>query len=120
MLELASHIVETKAGHFDPKQFEDSYEDALKDLLRRKQAGKPIEWPERRQPAKVINLMDALRQSVQAEGKGAPAQPKKRGRKRIAGQTEMLLPIEGKQAQRNAAVRRQSEPAKRTSRRKAS
>ena len=120
MLELASHIVETKAGHFDPKKFEDRYEDALKDLLKRKQAGKPIERPERREPAKVINLMDALRQSVQAEQKGAPAQPKKKGRKRIAGQTEMLLPIEGKQARAQAAARTQRDRQTKQSRRKAS
>jgi non-homologous end joining protein Ku len=39
MLELASHIVETKSGHFEPDKFEDQYEDALKELLKRKQAG---------------------------------------------------------------------------------
>ena len=32
MLDLASHIVETKAGHFDPSKFDDRYEDALKGL----------------------------------------------------------------------------------------
>jgi DNA end-binding protein Ku len=37
MLELATHIVETKKGHFDPKKFEDRYEGALKDLLKKKQ-----------------------------------------------------------------------------------
>jgi non-homologous end joining protein Ku len=37
MLELASHIVETKAGHFEPEKFEDQYEDALKELLKKKQ-----------------------------------------------------------------------------------
>ena len=31
MLELASHIVETKSGHFEPEKFEDQYEDALKE-----------------------------------------------------------------------------------------
>src|SRR5258708_720029 len=66
MLELASHIVQTKAGHFDPKKFEDHYEAALKDLIKKKQSGEPIERPERREPAKVINLMDALRRSVKA------------------------------------------------------
>jgi DNA end-binding protein Ku len=71
MLELARHIVESKAGHFDPKKFEDQYEDALKELIRKKQSGKPIERPERREPAKVINLMDALRRSVQAEKGGS-------------------------------------------------
>src|SRR6266487_3902328 len=67
MLELASHIVETKSGHFKPEEFEDHYEDALKELLKKKQSGKPIERPERREPAKVISLMDALRRSVDAE-----------------------------------------------------
>src|SRR5437660_2205047 len=41
MLDLASHIVKTKAGHFDPSKFDDRYEDALKDLLKKKQEGKP-------------------------------------------------------------------------------
>ncbi len=48
MLDLAGHIVETKAGHFDPKEFEDQYEDALKDLIKQKQSGKPIERPRSR------------------------------------------------------------------------
>src|SRR5216684_4490921 len=78
MLELASHIVETKAGHFEPKKFEDQYEDALKDLIRKKQSGKPIEVPERREPARVINLMDALRRSVEASGAARSAKAKAR------------------------------------------
>src|SRR2546427_10825910 len=83
MLELASHIVETKAGHFEPEKFEDQYEDALKELIRKKQSGKPIERPERREPAKVINLMDALRRSVDAERGGARDKPDRRaGRQR--------------------------------------
>lgn len=73
MLELAAHIVKTKEGHFDPDRFDDRYEDALKELIRRKQQGKPIEQPQRREPAKVINLMDALRRSVEASRGGKPA-----------------------------------------------
>jgi DNA end-binding protein Ku len=90
MLELASHIVNTKAGHFDPTQFEDRYEDALKDLLKKKQEGKPIERPERREPTNVVNLMDALRKSVEASSKGqsqarrsgSAEQPKKKKSRR--------------------------------------
>ena len=67
MLDLAIHIVQSKASHFDPKKFEDRYEDALKELLRKKQAGQKIEAPEEPAPAKVINLMDALRRSVETE-----------------------------------------------------
>lgn len=68
MIDLAVHIVETKTGHFKPQQFKDEYEDALKDLLRRKQKGEKIERPKERAPSNVINLMDALRQSVKAGG----------------------------------------------------
>jgi non-homologous end joining protein Ku len=42
MLELATHIVETKASRFDPKKFEDQYEDALKELLKKKQHGEKL------------------------------------------------------------------------------
>src|SRR3954449_3205031 len=67
MLDLASHIVESKAGHFKPERFEDQYEDALKDLLKKKQSGQKIEAPREREPSKVVNLMDALRRSVETE-----------------------------------------------------
>jgi non-homologous end joining protein Ku len=76
MLDLASHIVETKAAHFDPSKFGDRYEDALKDLLRKKHESKPIERPERREATKVINLMDALRRSVETSGGGRSAKGK--------------------------------------------
>jgi DNA end-binding protein Ku len=76
MLDLASHIVKTKAGHFEPSKFEDQYEDALKELLKKKQEGKPIERPERPKPTNVVNLMDALRQSVEASGASTASKPK--------------------------------------------
>ena len=80
MVKLAEHILDTKAGHFDPVEFEDRYETAVVEMLKQKQAGLP---PTREAPvaapATVVNLMDALRRSVQAEqksvvGKGKPAQ----------------------------------------------
>jgi len=94
MLDLAIHIVESKKGKFEPQKFEDQYEDALKDLIRRKQKGEKIERPKEPQRLNVVNLMDALRKSVAAD-KGARPQAK-RGKKGIEGQREMLLPISGK------------------------
>jgi DNA end-binding protein Ku len=76
MLELASHIVKTKTGHFEPSKFEDQYEDALKELLKKKQEGKPIERPERPKPTNVVNLMEALRRSVEAGGAPTLSKPK--------------------------------------------
>ncbi|EGP08540.1 Ku domain-containing protein [Bradyrhizobiaceae bacterium SG-6C] len=72
MVELASHILDTKASHFDPSKFEDEYENALKSLVKQKAAGKTIKSVEK--PAKadnVISLMDALKQSLKGK---APAQ----------------------------------------------
>jgi DNA end-binding protein Ku len=111
MLELATHIVETKRGKFEPDKFADEYEDALKDLLRKKQKGEKIEAPKERAPSNVINLMDALRSSVKAEGGRAPARssPAKKGRKKVEGQREMLFPIAGKKA-KEAPVKRAARP----------
>jgi DNA end-binding protein Ku len=67
MLDLASHIVETKAGHFHPKTFEDHYEHALKELIGKKQRGEKIERPKEPASTKVIDLMEALRRSAEPE-----------------------------------------------------
>jgi DNA end-binding protein Ku len=76
MLKLATHILETKKGKFDPSKFEDRYETALMDLIKAKRAGrKPIAVPEPK-PSNVINLMDALRRSAKGEsGKGESRKP---------------------------------------------
>jgi DNA end-binding protein Ku len=69
MKQLAAHIVDTKTAHFEPKSYEDHYEKALVDLLKNKVAGKPIEETKEAAPPRVINLMDALRASMEASGK---------------------------------------------------
>jgi DNA end-binding protein Ku len=98
MMDLARHIVETKSGHFKPQEFEDHYEHALKELIAKKAKGEKIEVLPERPTGKVINLMDALRRSVQAEKQNVRAAPAKKGRKSATGQKEMLLPISGKKA----------------------
>lgn len=70
MVSLGTHILDTKAGHFDPAKFKDEYELALRKLVKRKAAGKPIEAPEAREdPSNVIDLMEALRQSIKGGGR---------------------------------------------------
>jgi DNA end-binding protein Ku len=75
MLELATHIVRSKAGHFHPEKFEDNYEAGLRELLKRKQAGEEIKPVKHSEPAKVINLMDALRKSLEASGADTTKKP---------------------------------------------
>jgi DNA end-binding protein Ku len=101
MLELANHIVETKTVRFEPEKFQDHYENALIRLLKKKQAGKKVERVAGHEAPKVINLMDALRRSAKSEKK-TTVRPR-RGRKRIAGQTEMLLPIPGRKSRQTAS-----------------
>jgi DNA end-binding protein Ku len=122
MLKLAEHIVETKQADFDPSKFEDQYETALVEMLREKQQGfQPPKGKERpAAPQNVVNLMDALRQSI-AAGRRTPAAdkapaaksaapPAKKGKKKIEGQREMLLPIDGKK-QKDAAKKPAAKPA---------
>ncbi len=84
MLDLAKHIVQQKAGHFDPSKFEDHYEAALQELLSKKQKGLPIGPLQKRAPDNVINLMDALKASLKSSGKSEPAasaKPRKAAKK---------------------------------------
>jgi DNA end-binding protein Ku len=70
MIDLAVHILDSKASHFDPSKFKDEYETALKTLVKRKAAGKPVKVVEKEEkPDNVINLMDALKASLKG-GKG--------------------------------------------------
>jgi DNA end-binding protein Ku len=93
MLELASHIVETKAGHFEPEKFEDQYEDALKELIRKKQSGQPSGPSAASQRRSLISWMhsaEALRRAVSQRNdkphplKRAAANPNVRRRKNRA------------------------------------
>jgi DNA end-binding protein Ku len=71
MLTLAEHILDRKAGEFNPATFRDRYEEALLAHLKAKQAGVPERKPMFAAPQRVVNLMEALRRSVAADTKGA-------------------------------------------------
>jgi len=91
MLQLAEHIVDTKSAEFDPSKFEDRFQSAVVELLKRKQAGLPqkSEAPAVA-PSRVINLMDALRRSIaesecrrpDAAKRATTSGPRARGRQR--------------------------------------
>src|SRR6266478_559708 len=108
MLDLARHIVNQKAGRFEPDKFEDQYETALVDLINQKRAGKPITAKERPRGENVVDLMEALRRSIggaAAESK-APKKSAKKPRKAAAGQREMLMPIAGKKPAKETAAKK--------------
>jgi DNA end-binding protein Ku len=108
MLDLAKHIVNQKAGRFEPEKFEDQYETALVDLVNQKRAGKPITAKERPRGENVVDLMEALRRSVGAVAAQTPA-PKKTGKKSTKAtpaQKEMLMPIAGKKSAKETAAKK--------------
>lgn len=116
MLDLAKHIVNQKAGNFDPEKFEDHYESALIELINQKRAGKVIRPKERPKGENVVDLMEALRQSVGREA--APAKigkPAKKVKKAAAGQKEMLMPIAGKKPAKEAISKKPAAGARRKS-----
>ena len=99
MIELASHILDTKAAHFDPSKFKDEYESALKTLVRRKAAGKPVRIGQHAEkPGNVISLMDALKQSLKSRA----------GKHRVHSPTRRLRHRPAKKAHRSAARARKA------------
>jgi DNA end-binding protein Ku len=69
MLDLATHIIGRKLDHFDPKRFEDRYQNALLEIIRAKQQHRPVTTSAPAPKAgNVVSLMDALRKSIAAEG----------------------------------------------------
>ena len=80
MVGLAEEIIDRMTGEFEPEKFEDRYENAMIELIRSKQAGLPA--PKEKasaRPANVVNLMDALRKSIEAGGEKKTSKPAGKG-----------------------------------------
>jgi DNA end-binding protein Ku len=96
MLQIAEKIVEQQSGDFDPSEFRDRYEDALRALIEDKRKGKPVGPQQPANDDKVVDLIAALKKSLEdgaGDGKrqraerfvAAKAQPRKSsGRTRAA------------------------------------
>jgi DNA end-binding protein Ku len=88
-LELAQQVIASLAGEFDPKELQSDYRRDLRALLEAKLAGEEITAPEPVEEAPVIDLMEALRRSVEEakqakEPAATPAKPSARPRKKAA------------------------------------
>jgi DNA end-binding protein Ku len=76
MLKIAERIIEQQEGPFDPSRFVDRYEEALKALIAEKQKGrKPVAAPEP-EDTNVVDLMSALRASLQGKGGTTARKPR--------------------------------------------
>jgi DNA end-binding protein Ku len=104
MLDLALEIVKRKTVEFDPASYEDRYQKALRELIQAKLEGaKPVQAKAAPEPGKVINIMDALKKSLEQSKSARPANDdapaaaakKTRAKKSDARQRSMLLPLAG-------------------------
>jgi DNA end-binding protein Ku len=91
MIHVATKIMSQKEAKFDPKTFEDRYEDALRDLIKRKRKGQNVveaDEPEDEE-SNVVDLMEALQASLKKKGVRAKSAP---ARKRAAAATGKRAP----------------------------
>jgi len=78
-VELAKSLVENLSAKFDPNKYDDTYRKELLQLLRTKAKGKELPEPEQEPEGEVVDLMAALRESVERTQK--QSRPRKRARK---------------------------------------
>jgi DNA end-binding protein Ku len=90
-LEMAKALIESLADTFDPSRYKDEYKEAVMKVVQAKIDGEVIEAPAAPQTAKVMDLMEALRASVEAAkksrktgGREAPASEAKRARRKAS------------------------------------
>jgi DNA end-binding protein Ku len=69
-LEMAKSLVENLSEPFDPEKYDDTYRKELLQLLRAKAKGKKLPEPSDGEPGEVIDLMEALRESVEKTKRG--------------------------------------------------
>ena len=124
-LAIMEQIIARRTRKFEPGKFVDHYQAALKELIDEKLAGKLPERPAERQPAEVINLMEALKRSLADEdgtatGKAGPRQTtsreasgksKRRSAPASKAQPSLLLPVSGGRSGKPAST--PAEPARR-------
>jgi DNA end-binding protein Ku len=83
-LAMAKQLVESLAAKFEPSKYKDDYREEVLELIHKKEEGEEIVAPEPEQrTTRVVNLMDALRKSLEQKTDDAPA---KRGERRHVAQ----------------------------------
>ena len=83
MIDIARKIIEQQEGAFEPEKFEDRYEKALRELIRRKEKGEKLVTAEPVEEDNVIDLMEALKKSLKSKGRSVAAKapgPKRKAR----------------------------------------
>jgi DNA end-binding protein Ku len=117
MVAIAESIIERRSGEFDPADFRDRYQDALRELVAEKTKGQVVTPREVTEPPKVINLMEALKRSLAQEDK-EPALSKEAATKPTRApaasdrrQRALLLPVSGGRKKKEESAAEPAAPA---------
>lgn len=81
MLDIAQEIIGRMSGHFEPDSFTDRYEEAVVAMLKAKQEGQSFTVPEAPEPTNVVDIMDALKKSLQMAQEGNLRRPRAASKK---------------------------------------
>jgi DNA end-binding protein Ku len=106
MLDIAQEIIGRMSGHFEPESFTDRYEEAVTAMLKAKQEGQTFIVPETPEPSNVVDIMDALKKSLQMAEAGKlrrPSAPSKKAANEGAPAALVRKPAARKTAARKAA-----------------
>jgi DNA end-binding protein Ku len=105
MVDIAQEIIGRMAGHFEPDTFKDRYEEAVVAMLQAKQAGQSFSVPEAPSPGNVVDIMEALRRSLQASGADGTALRRPRAPSKKPAEAPAETEADRKPAARKAATR---------------
>lgn len=94
-IELAKKLVDTLADDWDPAEYKDTYHETLRAAIEQKLEGREVEAPAPRKTARVVNLMEALEESLKTGARKPPA--------RVNGRAEPKRPARAKRAKKRAA-----------------
>jgi DNA end-binding protein Ku len=83
-LALAAQLIDSITQPFDPKQFQDQYRNAVLDVIKAKVEGKEVVEPPQVETGKVINLMEALKSSLERTQADSTSQPGEQGEKELS------------------------------------
>jgi DNA end-binding protein Ku len=105
---MARSLIESLTEPWNPEAFTDAYREAMLEIVEKKLAGEPIEAPAEEAPARVVDLMEALKASVAAAKEKTPSSS---GSKRAAA----TRPAAKKTTAKRAAATKKTAPRKKAS-----
>ena len=106
-MDLAKTLIKKKSSKFDPSKFHDHYNEALQELINSKMEHRKPKYPEKKQGAKIVNIMDALRKSLGAsDEKPSKINAKPTAKKPVSKKSTSPKTVAKKPAAKKAAAKK--------------